>query len=1196
MTKKDIHAILGPNFEYVSLIHMVMADQGMNWEAGQYDFYFDDDKELLNIFKIDLDTGKILDPVTSVHEAARIPNPAYDHKKPPNSVSNPTYFLCPIVTLIPYENLQIIYLRLDKSRFRELTRKSQSNSKGFSKYISLIKGFWDGTDGYISLDPAFKNDLEGYLSVYKTENADKEDDLILTFTPENLFMYMLLNFINSQEDLVVPVTANPAEYTAEESAVYKTFIENYILDLNSPIHNITNAITAGILPSFALSAANTDFSSPMATEELIRTNVFAAIWDGKLGDGLNPLYKSDMSELFAEFRKAEETIDVAPEAGSAKEVFTTILSSLIDENIIDTDTLLNSTARDILDVVISDYTTYNSVSTALATFVNVPSSVEERMSKFNFEKSYRNFIKTPLKSEYSTFISLSNFQTTGFPINTDYLSAASIYINNADEGFLTENSILVPKDLVKFLHDKLFEELTKPILPNATKESIEFYSIDSPVRSIYAAIENGYLPELTELTEPLSVEDHATLGSLLCGINSSYLEAGSPVDYSKLMRLFADRIYPNTLYKGIKVADTFKNALNNYKNIVNRYPTYTGSLLSEEDIFYLFLLFNSKKPSIPNGFVFGCEHPRVSDYVCPSIEAFDNLYYTIDRENITGVALPTINIISYNSSSHVFGFSNSELLSDFLIPATDTEGTSNTYSSSVTIQDKFVLAMTLYNNPDAVIAAMNSYLTANKIQLYREYGGKNLINWLSGLPIGSLKQMTELNLLPPFIDENPEDNLGRILDFRFNGTHPSVVIDIETTSESAEFTLPILNSREYFSTGESVVVDWGDGTDPVTLNAASNITDFSHTYPETGQYQVFISGSLSKVGGENIDWLASELVKNINSLGELGITDISYLFSGGSSFSLPYNIPNTITNASYLFKDVVSILNPEALLTWDTKNITNMTGMFEDNIFGDSSRYIWTWDTGNVTNMSNMFKGCTVGTFNPVLSFFNMKNIVDCSGMFSLCVNPAFTKAGAGNEELQPSQLGILNWEFTKSVNLENFLYGATVQDHRYLESIINKWYSAYKMNNATASNVVLGLPANQIAPVNSEFFEDPLAISVLIYKMNEMEENLNWKFNENVFINIKSLFAALSTEFKNDLDLYSVRYSEKYKLKTKLEKDSFVIFLKMLYNFAAVTAEIDLSTLEKAGLSVTSLHEIIEGGYLPVVQYDSEEEFLNKM
>ena len=1191
MTKKDIHAILGPNFEYVSLIHVIMGDQGINWDAGQYDFYFDDDKEILNIFKTDLDTGKILDPLTSIHEAARIPNPAYDHKKPPNSVSNPTYFLCPIVTLIPYEFIQIIYLRLDKSKFRELTRKSQSNSKGFAKYINLIKGFWDGTDGYISLDPDFKNDLEGYLSLYNTENVDKEDDLILTFTPENLFTYMLLNFINSQEDSVVPFTANPAEYTIEESAAYKTFIESYILDPDSPIHNITNAIAAGILPSFTLSDANTDFSSPMTTEELIRTNVFAAIWDGKLGDGLNPLYKSDMNELFAEFRKAEETISVAPEARSAKEVFTTVLSSLIDEDIIETSELMNSTARDILDVITTDYTTYSSVLTALATFGAVPASVTERISEFNFEKSYRNFIKTPLKSEYSTFISLSNFQTTGFPINEDYFSAANIYITNADANFKTENSISEAKDLVKFLHDKLFEELTKPVPLNATRESIEFYSIDSPVRSIYAAIENGYLPELTN---PISAGDHAILGSLLCGINSDYLKAESTVDYSKLMRLFADRIYPNTLYKGIKVTDTFKNALNNYKNIVNRYPTYTGSLLSEADIFYLFLLFNSKKAVTPNGFVFGCEHPRVSDYVCPSIEAFDNLDYTIDRETITGVALPTINTISHNSSSHVFNFSNSELLSDLLNPATDIEGTSNTYSSSVTIQDKFIQAMTLYNNPDAVMVAMNSYLTANKIQLYREYGGRNLINWLSGLPIGSLQQMINSDLLLPVTGGEPEDYPERILDFRLNNTHPSVVIDIETTLASAEFTLPILNSKEYFSTRESVVVDWGDGTLPVTLNDTSNIADFSHTYLEIGQYQVFISGSLSKIGGENIDWLASELVKNINSLGELGITDISYLFSGGSSFSLPYNIPNTITNASYLFKDVVSILNPEALLTWDTKNITNMTGMFEDNIFGESSRYIWAWDTGNVTNMTNMFKGCISDTFNPVLSFFNMKSIVDCSGMFSLCNNSAFTKAGAGDEEIHPLQLGILNWEFTRSVNLENFLNGAAVQDHRYLDSIINKWYSAYKMNNATASNIILGLPVSQIAPVDSEFFEDSLAISVLIYKMKEMEENLNWTFNENVFINIKSLFATLSTEFKNDLDLYSVRYSEKYKLKTKLEKDSFVIFLKMLYNFAAVTDEIDLSTLKITDLPMTSLHEIIAGGYLPVVQYDSEEEFLN--
>ena len=223
-----------------------------------------------------------------------------------------------------------------------------------------------------------------------------------------------------------------------------------------------------------------------------------------------------------------------------------------------------------------------------------------------------------------------------------------------------------------------------------------------------------------------------------------------------------------------------------------------------------------------------------------------------------------------------------------------------------------------------------------------------------------------------------------------------------------------------FGTDLVVSTNWGDGTD-ATLN---------HTYSAIGEYDVVVtltSGSYNAFGAVEEPAIGIQYLTSVTSWGPdftslsrafdsatiltsvppslpTSVTDLSYMFSGATSFDQSINSWNTsqVTNMSGMFSGATSFNQPlnswvtsqvtnmtamfqqaisfnQPLNSWNTSQVTNMTAMFTNANSFDQS--INSWVTSLVTNMNAMFTGATA--FNQPLNSWNTSQVTDMGGMFS---------------------------------------------------------------------------------------------------------------------------------------------------------------------------------------------------------------------
>ena len=238
-------------------------------------------------------------------------------------------------------------------------------------------------------------------------------------------------------------------------------------------------------------------------------------------------------------------------------------------------------------------------------------------------------------------------------------------------------------------------------------------------------------------------------------------------------------------------------------------------------------------------------------------------------------------------------------------------------------------------------------------------------------------------------------------------------------------------------TGGTLTIDWGDGTAATTVTT-NGIQ--SHTYLTSGEYQVSMTGDLSRIilgpldtssklasidQWGDIEWSsmeemfyeASNMVYHATDTPDLSsVSSMNGMFSYASSFNgniSSWNV-SSVTNMSNMFIQATSFNQP--LNGWNVSSVRYMSSMFiQATSFNQSLN---NWDVSGVTSMFNMFAQAT--SFNQTLNDWDVLKVTDMSYMFS--------GAEVFNQPLN-------NWNVSKVTNTDSMFEYATS-----FNQILNDW------------------------------------------------------------------------------------------------------------------------------------------------------------
>ena len=200
--------------------------------------------------------------------------------------------------------------------------------------------------------------------------------------------------------------------------------------------------------------------------------------------------------------------------------------------------------------------------------------------------------------------------------------------------------------------------------------------------------------------------------------------------------------------------------------------------------------------------------------------------------------------------------------------------------------------------------------------------------------------------------------------------------------------------------GGTLSIDWGDNsTDTVAANGTQ-----SHTYSASGEYQVSMTGDLSRIilgaaGGTpsklasidqwgDIEWISMQDAFRDASNMEYHTTDapdlsrvisMQNMFRAAASFDgdlSSWNV-SAVANMDGAFRGASAFKGD--ISTWDMSGVTDMRTMFQDAAAfnGDISG----WNVSKVTHMNSMFHNAS--SFNQPLDSWNVPSVKNMSFMFS---------------------------------------------------------------------------------------------------------------------------------------------------------------------------------------------------------------------
>ena len=357
-------------------------------------------------------------------------------------------------------------------------------------------------------------------------------------------------------------------------------------------------------------------------------------------------------------------------------------------------------------------------------------------------------------------------------------------------------------------------------------------------------------------------------------------------------------------------------------------------------------------------------------------------------------------------------------------------------------------------------------------------------------------------------------------------------------SEDNQITIPTFSGEIYDYT-----VDWGDGT------IESNfIGDATHTYANSGTYQVSISGVFPRIyfnnyldaitdaqkiltvnqwgeiewksmensflGCKNLDVIATDMpdLSNVTSLASMfavctslqgnvsmnswnlsNVNSINGMFGSAENFNIyvgDWNV-SSVTDMGGMFYDALSF--NQDIGNWNVANVTNMSSLF----YGATNfnQNIGEWDISNVTNMNNMFDHAI--SFNQNIGNWDVSNVTEMSSMF--------TNADAFNGDIS-------GWDVSKVQYMDGMFYGAA----RFNQNIGN-----WNVSNVIGMQAMLGYTEAFNQDISGWNVGNVITMNSLFNGAGSFDQDIG-EWNVSNVENMQAIFYG-ATQFDQDLSKWDV-------------------------------------------------------------------------
>ena len=315
-------------------------------------------------------------------------------------------------------------------------------------------------------------------------------------------------------------------------------------------------------------------------------------------------------------------------------------------------------------------------------------------------------------------------------------------------------------------------------------------------------------------------------------------------------------------------------------------------------------------------------------------------------------------------------------------------------------------------------------------------------------------------------------------------------------------------------TGETLSVSWSDG------ESSTHTTDdtISHTYDTAGEYQVAMTGGLSRINLGASDSTAS-LLESIDQWGDIEWATMNSAFRGASS--MVYNATDApdlsgVTDMSYMFYSASSFNGD--LSGWNVSSVTDMNRMF---FFASSfNQTLNDWDVSSVTDMSNMFRSAT--SFNQTLNDWDVSSVTDMNRMFRF--------ASSFNQTLNDwnvSSVTTMTQMFRSAISFNQTLndwdvFSVTDMSNMFgFATSFNQPLNNWNVSSVTSMSLMFGDATSFNQPLNSWNVSSVTDMNNMFHDASSFNGDLSaWKVSS--VTNMRSMFNNAAA-FNGDLSSWNV-------------------------------------------------------------------------